>query len=140
MFMVRTTLAHDFALLLFRPLLAMTEPSLTAYEDGLRALARIEKMLLEIVKSDRVCRLLMTAPGVGPITALTFRTAVDAVHGFEGSRFVAAVFGLTPRVHSSGETEQTGRITKSGDSMVRAMLYEAANNGCPASPKPAVLW
>jgi transposase len=118
----------------------MTEPLLTAYEDGLRALARIEKMLLGIVKNDRICRLLMTASGVGPVTALTFRTTADAVHRFDRSRFVAAVFGLTPRVHSSGETEQIGRITMSGDSMVRAMLYEAANNGCPASPKPAVLW
>lgn len=106
---------------------AMTEPLLTAYEDGLRTLARIDKMLLEIVKKDTVCRLLMTVPGVGPVTALTFRTAVDVVHRFDRSRLVAAVFGLTPRVHSSGEMEQIGRITKSGDSMVRAMLYEAAN-------------
>jgi len=106
---------------------AMTEPLLTAYEDGLRTLARIDKMLLEIVKKDTVCRLLMTVPGVGPETALTFRTAVDVVHRFDRSRLVAAVFGLTPRVHSSGEMEQIGRISKSGDSMVRAMLYEAAN-------------
>lgn len=108
-------------------LLAMTEPLLTAFEDGLHTLARIDKMLLEIVKQDRVCRLLMTIPSVGPVTALTFRTAVDVVHRFESSRLVAAVFGLTPRVHSSGEMEQIGRITKSGDTMVRAMLYEAPN-------------
>lgn len=40
---------------------------------------------------------------------------------------MAAVFGLTPRVHASGEVEQVGRITKCGDAMVRALLYEAAN-------------
>lgn len=108
-------------------LLAMTEPLLKAFEDGLHTLARIDKMLLEIVKQDAVCRLLMTVPGVGPVIALTFRTAVDVVHRFDNSRLVAAVFGLTPRIHSSGEMEQIGRITKSGDTMVRAMLYEAAN-------------
>ncbi|MDQ0322290.1 transposase [Pararhizobium capsulatum DSM 1112] len=107
-------------------------------------------MLLEIVREDAICRLLMTVPGVGPVTALTFRTAVDAIHRFDSSRLVAAVFGLTPRVHSSGEMEQIGRITKCGDTMVRAMLYEAANvmmtryratsgsrHGRSASPRPA---
>ncbi|WP_273795095.1 IS110 family transposase [Brucella intermedia] len=52
-------------------LLAMTEPLLAAYEDGLRTLAVIDKMVLDIVKKDAVCCLLMTVPGVGPVTALT---------------------------------------------------------------------
>jgi transposase len=69
----------------------------------------------------------MTVPGVGPVTALAFRTGVDVPHRFNSSRLVAAVFGLTPRVHASGETEQIGRITKCGDGMVRWLLYEAAN-------------
>ena len=34
---------------------------------------------------------------------------------------------MTPRVHSSGEMQQVGRITKCGDAMVRGLLYEAAN-------------
>ena len=68
-----------------------------------------------------------TVPGVGPVTALTFRAGVDVPWRFDKSRLVAAVFGLTPRLHSSGEMEQVGRITKCGDAMVRALLYEAAN-------------
>lgn len=108
-------------------LLEMTEPLLAAYEDGLRTLAKIDKMLLDVTKKDAVCRLLMTVPGVGPLTALTFRTGVDVPYRFDNSRLVAAVFGLTPRVYASGEMERIGRITKSGDSIVRAMLYEAAN-------------
>jgi transposase len=108
-------------------LLEMTEPLLAAYEDGLRTLAMMDKMVLDIARKDSVCRLLMTVPGVGPVTALTFRTGVDVPWRFDKSRLVAAVFGLTPRVHSSGEMEQVGRITKCGDAMVRALLYEAAN-------------
>ena len=108
-------------------LLAMTEPLLAAYEGGLRTLAVIDKMVLDIVKKDAVCRLLMTVSGVGPVTALTFRTGVDVPWRFDKSHLVAAVFGLTPRVYASGEMEQFGRITKCGDAMVRAMLYEAAN-------------
>lgn len=108
-------------------ILAMTEPLLAAYEDGLRTLAKVDKMVLAIAREDAICRRLMTVPGVGPVVALTFRTGVDVPHRFDKSRLVAAVFGLTPRVHASGEIEQVGRITKCGDAMVRALLYEAAN-------------
>jgi transposase len=101
----------------------MTEPLLVAYEDGLRMLAKLDQMVLAIAKRDAICRRLMTVPGVGPVVALTFRTGVDVAHRFDKSRLVAAVFGLTPRVHASGEVERVGRITKCGDAMVRAMLY-----------------
>lgn len=110
-----------------KKILAMTEPLLAAYEDGLRTLAKLDEMVLAIAKKDVICRRLMTVPGVGPVVALTFRTGVDVAHRFDKSRLVAAVFGLTPRVHASGEVEQVGRITKCGDAMVRALLYEAAN-------------
>jgi transposase len=36
-------------------------------------------------------------------------------------------FGLTPKRYQSGETDYTGRISKIGDSSVRAALYEAAH-------------
>jgi transposase len=108
-------------------LLAMTEPLLAAYEDGLRRLATMDKMVLDIVRKDQVCWLFMTVPGIGPVTALAFRTGVDVPYRFDKSRHVAAIFGLTPRIHASGEIEQVGRITKCGDGMVRWLLYEAAN-------------
>lgn len=108
-------------------LLAMTEPLLQAYEDGLRTLSELDQMVLDAAKRDQVCRLLMTVPGVGAVTALAYRTGVDLAHRFDRSRLVGAIFGLTPRVHSSGEMEQIGRITKCGDGMVRWLLYEAAN-------------
>jgi transposase len=106
---------------------AMTEPLLKACEDGLRALAELDKLILDAARQDQVCRLLMTIPGVGVMTALAFRTGVDLPHRFEKSRLVGAIFGLTPRVYASGETEQIGRISKCGDGMVRWLLYEAAN-------------
>ena len=110
-----------------KAILAMTEPLLVAYENGLRTLAKLDEMVLAIARRDAICRRLMTVPGVGPVVALTFRTGVDVAHRFDKSRLVAAVFGLTPRVRASGEVEQVGRITKCGDAMVRALLYEAAN-------------
>ena len=34
---------------------------------------------------------------------------------------------MTPRTYQSGDTDWTGRISKCGDGMVRATLYDAAN-------------
>ena len=83
--------------------------------------------LLRIVRTDDVCRRLMTVPGVGAVVALTFTSAVDDPSRFRRSKDVGAHFGLTPRRYQSGETDRTGRICKAGDAMVRSMLFEAAN-------------
>ena len=69
----------------------------------------------------------MSAPGVGVIVALTFVSAIDDPTRFKSSKAVGPHFGLTPRRYQSGETDVTGRISKTGDASVRAALYEAAN-------------
>ena len=69
----------------------------------------------------------MTVPGIGPVTSLTFKAAVDEPSRFRSSRMVAAHFGLTPRRYQSGETDNPGRISKAGDPAVRQALYTAAH-------------
>ena len=69
----------------------------------------------------------MTAPGVGPIVGLTYVAAIDDPARFLSSKTVGAHFGMTPRKYQSGETDITGRISKTGDKGVRAALYEAAH-------------
>jgi transposase len=83
--------------------------------------------VLAAVRNQPVCRRLMSVPGVGPITALTFCSAVDDPSRFTRSRSVGAHFGLTPRRYQSGETDRTGHISKQGDALARQALYEAAN-------------
>lgn len=80
-----------------------------------------------IAREDPVCQLLMTAPGVGYVTALTFKAGVDDPTRFKRSRTVAAHFGLTPRRFQSGEIDHCGHISRAGDSEVRRALYVAAN-------------
>tara|TARA_B100000378_G_scaffold259140_1_gene238906 strand:- start:290 stop:748 length:459 start_codon:yes stop_codon:yes gene_type:complete len=70
----------------------------------------------------------MSIPGVVVQTSAAFVAAVDEVGRFRQSRTADAYFGLVPRRHQSGEIDWTGRITKQGDSMVRKLLYEAANS------------
>lgn len=105
---------------------AIVEPLLTVRRVLRQEFARMHKMLLEVVRQDPVCRRLMTAPGVGAVVALTYRATVDQPQRFVHSRAVGAHVGLTPRRHQSGESDYDGGISKSGDTMLRTMLYEAA--------------
>jgi transposase len=88
---------------------------------------KLEKRLRSLAREDGRVRLLMSAPGVGPIVALTYAAAIDDPGRFRSSRAAGAHFGLTPKKYQSGETDVTGRISKIGDGGVRTALYEAAN-------------
>lgn len=88
---------------------------------------KLHKALLAIVHDDAVCRRLMSVPGVGPVVAVTFKTAVDDPTRITRSRAIGPLFGLTPRKYQSGETDVTGHVSCVGDAAVRNTLYEAAN-------------
>ena len=57
------------------------------------------------------CRLLLTAPGVGTITALAYVAAVERPEEFKGGRAVSAWVGLTPTRYQSGQINVAGRIS-----------------------------
>lgn len=103
-------------------------PMLQARSALMKEFHKLDRLLRKTVRNDAVCRQFMTAPGVGPVTALTYKTGVDQPERFTRSRNVGAHFGLTPRTYASGEVEYNGHISKCGDAMVRSALYEAANS------------
>ena len=105
----------------------IVEPLLAILATMAIELARLTKRVLDAVRVEPVCRRLMTVPGVGPLTALTFRATVDQPERFRRSRDVGAHFGLTPRRYQSGETDIQGRISRCGDELARTALYEAAH-------------
>ena len=100
---------------------------LTTRAAVISQLALLQRAVLAVARHDQVCRRLMTVPGVGPVTALAFKTAVDEPARFQSSAALGVYFGLTPSKYASGETDVTGHITKCGDKAVRALLCEAAN-------------
>lgn len=106
---------------------AIAEAMLKARDALIKECKGLESRLLKQSRRDERVRLLMTTPGVGALTALTFAAAIDDAGRFSSSRMVGAHFGLTPRKYQSGETDVTGRISKVGDHGVRVALYEAAN-------------
>jgi transposase len=105
----------------------VTAPLLRARAALAAEYATLHRQLLAAVRQDAVCERLMTVPGVGAVVAMTFRSAIDQPERFAKSKAVGAHFGLTPRKYQSGEIDDTGRISKVGDAMVRTALFEAAN-------------
>src|SRR5918998_347074 len=104
-------------------LTAVAEALLAAREVLETPLRGLERRLRDRAREDDRARLLMTAPGVGVIVALTYVAAVDDPGRFRSSKAVGAHFGLTPKRYQSGETDVTGRISKVGDAGVRTALY-----------------
>jgi transposase len=105
----------------------VAEALLSTHAAALCAFKNLEKNVRQISRADARVRLLMSAPGVGPLVALTYVSAIDDPKRFTSSKRVGAHFGLTPKKYQSGETDISGRISKIGDSSVRAVLYEAAH-------------
>jgi|SRR5215813_5574924 len=89
---------------------------------------RLHKVVIAVVRRDELCQRFMHIPGVGPISALAFKTAVDDPRRFRHSKTVGAYFGLTSRRWQSGTSiDVQGHISRAGDGEVRHPLYEAAN-------------
>jgi transposase len=111
-----------------RPRLSLCMEALLASREVLmKQLATLHATLLRVVKNDELCVRFMGIPGVGPVTALAFKTTIDRPDRFRRSADVGAHLGLVPRQFQSGETDRRGRIAKTGDALTRTALFAAAN-------------
>ncbi|MFZ5506420.1 MAG: IS110 family transposase [Pseudomonadota bacterium] len=88
--------------------------------------AVLDKEIRRLVRQDAACRRMMTAPGAGPLSSLALRASLDDAERFQRSAEVGPYLGLTPARWQSGAMDRRGGITKHGDGLVRAYLYEAA--------------
>jgi transposase len=80
-------------------------------------------------------RLLMTQPGVGPITSLAFTLTMGDVSRFPRGKQVASYLGLIPGEYSSGGHQRYGPITKQGNRFLRMLLVEAAQIAVRCDPE-----
>ena len=105
---------------------AAVMPLLDLYDNLCQQLEALTKQVTALAKANPICRRMMTAPGVGPIVALSFVTAVDDPKRFKTASDVGAYFGLTPQQYQSGETDIRGNTSRRGDIMTRCHLVQAA--------------
>jgi len=108
-------------------LAAAVTPLLNARVAIEQQIADLDRKVMKLARDNAQVQQFMTAPGIGPVTALCFLATIDDPGRVRRSRNVGAYVGLTTRRYASGEIDWTGRISKCGDKMLRSYLYEAAN-------------
>src|SRR3954467_9973411 len=101
-------------------------PMLEAWRSLRLRAAELGRQLVASSRQNQACRILMSIPGVGAITATSFATAIEDPDNFKKSRAVGAWLGLTHRRYQSGEVDYDGHISRRGDRHLRGLLYEAA--------------
>jgi transposase len=109
-------------------LLALLDRLNDSVEDLTRAVQQEAEKLPE-------ARLLMTHPGVGPVTALAFVLIVGYPERFQCGKQIGSYIGLIPEEASSGVRRRLGHISKQGSSLLRFLLVEAAQAAARFNPE-----
>src|SRR3984885_6678653 len=87
---------------------------------------QLDQAVKQAAEQHPQAQLLMSQPGVGPVTALAFVLTVGEVTRFASSKQLTSYLGLVPSEHSSGSKRRLGAITKQGNCFLRKLLVEAA--------------
>ncbi len=117
-----------FALAEHPELLAIIEPLLSNIDHIKKQISVMDQQINKQVKKCKICKVLMSIPGVGPVTSMAFTATIDDPYRFKKSRDVGAYVGLTAKRYQSGDMDWSGRISRQGNHMLRTLLYEAANS------------
>jgi len=110
--------------------------------SGLQAMyvkleAEIEKLNQRV--EEQACerpgaRLLMTHPGVGPVTALATDVFLGDPARFADSKALASYVGMIPREYSSGGRQRLGGLSKQGNPLLRFLWGEAGAHAVRRDP------
>ncbi len=111
-------------------------------EDLFKVMALLDTQILSLdlavktaAENDPNARLLMSQPGIGPVTSLAFVLTMGDVTRFARGKQVASYLGLIPREYSSGGHQRLGPISKQGNRFMRMLLVEAAQVAVRCDPK-----
>ena len=110
----------------YQPLPSYVEALLTVL-DSLNAQIRVaDREVMALARNDELCRRLMTVPGVGPVTAVRFKAALDDASRFPNAHAVESYLGLVPGEYASSDSKHRLGITKAGARALRTNLVQAA--------------
>jgi len=87
-----------------------------------------EECLKKESAQDERILLLVQLPGVAMLTAITILAAIGGITRFSTAKKLVGYAGLGTRVHDSGMTHATGRISKAGRKDLRRAMVNAANH------------
>ena len=90
----------------------------------------------EYIRQNKICRLIMDCPGVGPALAVAISITInDDYFRFKNARDFAAFFGVIPSHSGTGGKNRNGRMSTKGDTTVRRLLFESAQSVATAQMK-----
>jgi transposase len=107
---------------------------LDTIEFAHKQVQKAEQALGELAAKDPRVPLLVQLPGCGLLTAVTILAAVGEIGRFEKPKQLAGYACFGTRVHDSGMTHRSGRITKAGRKDLRYALVTIANNAIAYHP------
>jgi len=87
----------------------------------------LEETLTALAAQDERVPLLIQLPGLGLIGAMTLLAAIGDISRFPSAEKLVGYAGMGSRVHDSGLSHRTGRITKEGRRDIRSVTVEAAH-------------
>lgn len=102
-----------------RPLVDICE-ALTSY------IVQSDKRIRQQAEEHPIAKRFLAIPGVGPICALSFYSAIEDPMRFRRAADVGAYLGMVPRTKQSGLVVQRSRITRAGNAMTRGHLVLSA--------------
>lgn len=102
-------------------------PLISVHAHVCGELDELDRRVHQLAGEDETTRRLMTVPGIGVVTALRFRHTIDDPSRFRSAAAVGAYLGLTPRRKQSGDIDTNGRVSRSGDRLLRTNLFETAS-------------
>jgi transposase len=95
---------------------------------------RLTSMMEEMASQEEQLTCLLQIPGFGVVTAVTVWAAIGTIQRFADPQHLVGYAGLGTKVHDSGMTRRSGRITKAGRRDLRVVLIEAAQVAANSHP------
>ena len=86
----------------------------------------LEKRIAETIKETITYKILLSLPGVGPVTAAALYAEVGDFKRFKTPAALISYAGIYPKERSSGDTKRYGSISKAGSKVLRYSIVEAA--------------
>jgi transposase len=103
----------------------------------------VQKKLIKTLRENRLIRervaMLMSIPGIGEVTALTWVLEIGDVERFSSSRKAVSYCGLCSAQHESAGKEHRGPLSKKRNKHLQTMLVEAANLAPRWNPQLALV-
>ncbi len=97
-------------------------------------IAHLEATLTVLASQDQRLVALVQLPGISLISGLTLLAAIGDIARFPAAKKLVGYAGLGARIHDSGQTTHTGKITKTGRKELRTVLIEAAQAAAHTHP------